>query len=353
MRRRILVKGKAITMSDGLNEFVQEKSSVQLLPTTRSRVMDPVISLVVPCYNESKAIEHFLPAVDSVLASHRLEFVLVNDGSSDDTIQKLIALSARDPRVVVLNLSRNFGKEIAMTAGLEQASGDVIVPMDADLQDPPEVIIDFLKRWREGYDVVFGVRYDRSSDDRSKRVTAGMFYGLFNRLAERSIPKNVGDFRMMDRVVVEALKQMPERTRFMKGMFSWVGYPSIGVEFSRPERVAGETKFNYWRLWNFALEGLVSFSTIPLRIWTYVGGLVAVLSIIYAIIIVMRTMIFGRDVPGYASIMVAVLFLGGIQLISLGVIGEYLSRLFIEAKSRPLYLLQGVYKDGQHADDNV
>lgn len=338
-------------MPDGQDELIREQTAVLALPPARKRTRDPLISLVVPCYNESDALEHFLPAVDAALPSQRLEFVFVNDGSSDDTMAKLIALSERDPRVVAVNLSRNFGKEIAMTAGIDQATGDVVVPMDADLQDPPDLINAFLERWQQGYDVVFGVRRDRSSDDRSKRWTAGMFYRLFNRLAERSIPENVGDYRMIDRVVVDALKKMPERSRFMKGLFSWVGYPSIGVEYARPERVAGETKFNYWRLWNFALEGLVSFSTIPLRIWTYVGGFVAILSLVYALGIVARTLVFGRDVPGYASIMVAVLFLGGIQLISLGVIGEYLSRLFVEAKARPLYLLQGVYKDGQHASD--
>lgn len=238
-----------------------------------------------------------------------------------------------------------------MTAGIDHAAGDVVVPMDADLQDPPEVLPKLLEQWRKGYDVVYGIRRDRSSDGRTKRVTAGMFYRLFNRLAHDEIPENVGDFRLMDRLVVDALRRLPERNRFMKGLFAWVGYPSIGVEYTRPERVAGETKFSYWKLWNFALDGLVSFSSLPLRVWTYAGMTVALGAVVFAVVIVLRTLVFGRDVPGYASIMTVLLLLGGIQLISLGVIGEYLSRLFIESKQRPLYLLQGVYQDGRHTDE--
>lgn len=323
------------------------------LVPTRPRVADPLISLVVPCYKETESIALFVAAVDAHLSSHRIEMVFVNDGSPDATLQTLLELSARDPRVVVINLSRNFGKEIAMTAGLEHATGDVIVPMDADLQDPPEVILAFLDRWRAGYDVVYGLRSDRASDTMAKRTTAGLFYRFFNHLSQTEVPPNAGDFRLMDRVVVEAIKRLPERSRFMKGLFAWVGYPSVGVDYVRPERAAGETKFSYWKLWNFALDGIVSFSTLPLRIWTYVGCLVAVISVFYASAIVVRTLIFGRDVPGYASIMVAILFLGGIQLMSLGVIGEYLSRLFLETKRRPLYLAQGVYRNGQDVTDTI
>lgn len=323
------------------------------LPPRRPRTADPLISLVVPCYSESEAIGAFVPAIDAALPGHRIEFIFVNDGSPDDTLDKLMALCRRDPRVIVVNLSRNFGKEIAMTAGIEQATGDVVVPMDADLQDPPEVIGRFLERWREGYDVVYGVRADRTSDQRSKRMSAGLFYSFFNGMAQTEIPHNVGDFRLMDRVVVDALLRLPERNRFMKGLFAWVGFPATGVEYIRPARIAGETKFNYWKLWNFALDGIVSFSTVPLRIWTYIGGGVAVLSLGYALYIVLRTLVFGRDVPGYASLMAALLFLGGVQLISLGVIGEYLSRLFVETKQRPLYLLQGVYREGRHVADET
>ncbi|WP_299567659.1 glycosyltransferase family 2 protein [uncultured Sulfitobacter sp.] len=318
---------------------------------TRTRVADPLISLVVPCYQEAETIALFVDAIDAHLSGHRIEMVFVNDGSPDETLQILLDLSLRDARVVVVNLSRNFGKEIAMTAGLEHATGDVVVPMDADLQDPPEVIPAFLDRWRDGYDVVYGLRSDRASDTLAKRTTAGLFYRFFNRLSQTEVPPDAGDFRLMDRVVVDAIKLLPERSRFMKGLFAWVGFPSVGVGYVRPERAAGETSFNYWRLWNFALDGIVSFSTLPLRIWTYIGSLVAVMSVLYATVIVVRTLIFGRDVPGYASIMVAVLFLGGVQLMSLGVIGEYLSRLFLETKRRPLYLAQGVYRNGRNVTD--
>lgn len=318
---------------------------------TRTRVADPLISLVVPCYQEAETIALFVDAIDTHLSGHRIEMVFVNDGSPDATLQILLDLSLRDARVVVVNLSRNFGKEIAMTAGLEHATGDVVVPMDADLQDPPEVIPAFLERWRDGYDVVYGLRSDRASDTLAKRTTAGLFYRFFNRLSQTEVPPDAGDFRLMDRVVVDAIKLLPERSRFMKGLFAWVGFPSVGVGYVRPERAAGETSFNYWRLWNFALDGIVSFSTLPLRIWTYIGSLVAVMSVLYATVIVVRTLIFGRDVPGYASIMVAVLFLGGVQLMSLGVIGEYLSRLFLETKRRPLYLAQGVYRNGRNVTD--
>ncbi len=320
------------------------------LPPRTARKAEPLISLIVPCYNESETVHMFVEAVDKALPTAKLEYVFVNDGSPDDTLLKLLALSEKDNRIIVIDLSRNFGKEAAMTAGIDAATGDVVIPMDADLQDPPEVISDFLEKWREGYDVVYGIRMDRNSDTRGKRFTAGLFYRFFNKLAEREIPADVGDFRLMDRVVVDAVKSMPERNRFMKGIFAWVGFPSIGVGYVRAERSAGETKFNYWKLWNFALEGLVSFSTIPLRIWTYAGMTVAFASVVYAVIIVVRTLVFGRDVPGYASIMTAVLFLGGVQLVSLGVIGEYMSRLFLESKQRPLYLRRGVYREGKHAD---
>lgn len=325
----------------------------EALPPSQPRVADPLISIVIPCYAESEMIPAIVPAVDAALSGKRIEFVFVNDGSPDDTLAKLLALSATDPRVVVVNLSRNFGKEIAMTAGIELTTGDVVVPMDADLQDPPEVIMEFLDKWRAGYDVVYGERVDRAADGRSKRVTADLFYRLFNRVSQTEIPDNVGDFRLMDRRVINALGQLNERSRFMKGLFAWVGFPSIGVPYARPERAAGETKFNYWRLWNFALDGIVSFSTMPLRVWTYVGGAVALVSLAYAFYIVISTLIFGRDTPGYASLMTALLFLGGVQLISLGVIGEYLSRLFIETKQRPLYLLQGVYREGQFVGDSA
>jgi len=320
------------------------------LPPRVARKADPLISLVVPCYKESETVERFVKAVDAALPRMKLEFVFVNDGSPDDTLMKLLGMSRTDPRLIIVDLSRNFGKEAAMTAGIDAAAGDVVVPMDADLQDPPELIHKFLEKWREGYDVVYGIREDRQSDTPTKRVTAGLFYRFFNRLSETEIPRDVGDYRLMDRVVIDAVKELPERNRFMKGIFAWVGFPSVGVGYVRAERSAGETSFNYWKLWNFALEGVVSFSTLPLRVWTYAGVTVAFGAVLFASVIVIRTMIFGRDVPGYASIMTAVLLLGGIQLMSLGIIGEYLSRLFVESKQRPLYLKRGIYREGRYAD---
>ena len=320
------------------------------LPPRVARKADPLISLVVPCYKESETVERFVKAVDATLPRMKLEFVFVNDGSPDDTLMKLLGMSRTDPRLIIVDLSRNFGKEAAMTAGIDAAAGDVVVPMDADLQDPPELIHKFLEKWREGYDVVYGIREDRQSDTPTKRVTAGLFYRFFNRLSETEIPRDVGDYRLMDRVVIDAVKELPERNRFMKGIFAWVGFPSVGVGYVRAERSAGETSFNYWKLWNFALEGVVSFSTLPLRVWTYAGVTVAFGAVLFATVIVIRTMIFGRDVPGYASIMTAVLLLGGIQLMSLGIIGEYLSRLFVESKQRPLYLKRGIYREGRYAD---
>lgn len=320
------------------------------LAPRRSRVADPLISLVIPCFCESETVDLFVPAVDSALPDKSLEYIFVNDGSNDDTLARLLALGKADKRILVVNLSRNFGKEAAMTAGIDVATGDVVVPIDADLQDPPEVINEFLEHWRRGYDVVYGLRYNRGSDTATKRVTAGLFYRFFNRLSQTEIPSDVGDFRLMDRVVIEAVKKLPERTRFMKGIFAWVGFPSTGVAYTRASRSAGNTKFNYWRLWNFALDGFVSFSTLPLRVWTYAGLIVAFISVVYAIVIVVQTLFIGREVPGYASLMTALLFLGGVQLISLGVIGEYLSRLFLESKQRPLYLLEGVYRKGRHVE---
>ncbi|WP_262927425.1 glycosyltransferase family 2 protein [Phytohalomonas tamaricis] len=304
--------------------------------------MNELISLVVPVKDEEDAIDPFLEAITDTLfnQSFALEILFVDDGSTDRTIAKLEEAAERDSRVRYLKLSRNFGKEPAMSAGLDYATGDAVVPMDVDLQDPPELIIEFVRLWREGYDTVYGVRSSRDEDTKRKRASAGMFYRLFNSISHTPIPSNAGDFRLLDRRVVEALKRLPERNRFMKGLFSWPGYRSVGVPYARPARQHGTTKFNYWKLWNFALDGFTGFSTIPLRVWTYVGGIVAVVSLLYMLIIILKTIIFGVEMPGYASLMSAVLFLGAMQLISIGVLGEYIGRLFIESKRRPLYLVE-------------
>ena len=307
--------------------------------------VQPLISIVAPFFNEEQAVDRFFQEVTVALEGigAQWEIICVNDGSQDRTLEKLLAAAQTNPRVKVVALTRNFGKESALTAGLEASEGDVVVLIDADLQDPPTLIADMLQKWREGYDVVYGVRRSRNEDSLAKRVTADGFYRVFNSLTSIPVPANTGDFRLMDRRVADRLRELPERTRFMKGLFSWLGYRSAAVYYDRPGREQGQTSWSYWKLWNFALDGLTSFSTMPLRVWTYVGLTVSLLSFIYASFLVFRTLVIGIDLPGYASLMVVILFLGGIQLISLGVLGEYLGRVFIEVKQRPIYLVDRVY----------
>ncbi|MBC7142866.1 MAG: glycosyltransferase family 2 protein [Rhodobacteraceae bacterium] len=302
----------------------------------------PTLSIVVAAYNEEDVLDLFFARLEEVLSGigESYEIVCVNDGSRDRTAEILAAARRRDPRIRVINLARNFGKELAMTAGLDHARGAAVVPLDADLQDPPELIADFVRLWREGYDVVYAVRNARDTDSWMKRTTAAAFYAMLNRVSNVEIPKNAGDFRLMDRRVIEALKGLRERNRFMKGLFSWVGFRQTSIEYERPRRAAGKTKFNYWKLWNFALDGITGYSTAPLRAATYFGLAFAVLAMFYGIFLLVRTVIFGTDVPGYASTMVAVIFMGGMQLLVLGIIGEYLGRLYSEAKQRPLYIVE-------------
>ncbi len=323
----------------------------QLALQRSRRSADPLLSLVVPVFDEDESIDLFIDTVVPILERDRLRFeiVFVNDGSRDDTLARLLDRSAGDRRIRIVNLSRNFGKEAALTAGLDHARGDVLIPIDIDLQDPPDLIAAFMARWREGYDIVYGVRSARLADTAAKRMSANWFYWVFNALSPVRIPANVGDFRLVDRRAVEVLRQLPERNRFMKGLFAWVGFNSIGVSYERPQRAAGATKFNFWRLWNFALDGVVSFSTAPLRAWFYVGVVIATVSILYAFFIITRVLILGIDTPGYASLLIAVLLMGAIQLLSLGIIGEYLGRLFLEVKGRPIYVVEGVYEDGSDA----
>lgn len=313
------------------------------------------LSLVVPVYNEEESIDAFISAIDTELAplKDQLEIVFVNDGSRDRTREVVEQAIARDPRVTLVNLARNFGKEAAMTAGLHQAKGDAIVPMDVDLQDPPSLILEFVKLWQTGdYDTVYGIRVDRSADTPMKRLTAGGFYRFFNALSTSTkLPENAGDFRLIDRKVVEAIKQLPERNRFMKGLFAWVGFRQATVYFDRHPRHAGVTTWNYWRLWNLALDGITSFSSLPLRIWSYLGAGIALCAFFYASFLILRTLFFGIDLPGYASIMVTILFIGGIQLIGLGVLGEYLGRIFEEVKQRPMYLIRESHGIGASVTD--
>jgi polyisoprenyl-phosphate glycosyltransferase len=305
------------------------------------------LSLIIPVFNEAEAVNCFVDKVTQVFeqeTSVTIEFLFVNDGSTDSTLEVLLARQRRDSRLKIVDLSRNFGKEAALTAGLHAADGDVFVPIDADLQDPPELILEMIEKWREGYEVVLGRRVNRDTDSWAKRASANSFYRIHNKIASTKLPENVGDFRLMDRCVVEALKELPESHRFMKGLFAWVGFRTTYLDYIRLERIAGTTKFNGWKLWNFALEGVTSFSTDPLRVWTYIGSFMSAISFMYAVFIGIRVILHGIDVPGYASLMVAVTFLGGLQLIGIGVIGEYLGRTYIESKRRPVYLVRRIYQ---------
>lgn len=312
------------------------------MPYPSQERQDFQLSLVVPMYNEEDALPIFLarviPIVEKITPDY--EILCINDGSRDDTLAMLMAENGRNPRIKIIDLTRNFGKEIALTAGLDFANGDAVVPLDADLQDPPELIPDMVEKWREGFDMVVAIRGDRSSDSFFKRVTANLFYRAIGRMGDVPIPANAGDFRLMDRRVVDALKRLPERTRFMKGLFAWLGFKQTTVTYARPPRAAGVGKWKAWQLWNFALDGLFSFSTLPLRIWTYFGLLTALVALGYGTYISVRTIRFGIDVPGYASIVVMLLFFSGMQMIGLGIIGEYLGRIFLEVKQRPQYLVR-------------
>lgn len=299
------------------------------------------ISIIVPVMNEEGAIVPFMEEIDKELKgiNYNLEILFIDDGSTDDTKKVIIKKACKDKRIRLVKLSRNFGKEAAMTAGIDYAVGDAVIPMDVDLQDPPKVIHEFIEKWEEGYDTVYGIRQSRNEDTRSKRTSAGMFYRIFNCISDTPIPSNVGDFRLMDRRVVNVIKRLPERNRFMKGLFAWPGFNSIGIGYDRPSRFHGKTKFNIWKLWNFAVDGITSFSIWPLRIWSYIGVGIATTSLLFMMFIILRTMLFGISWPGYASMMSAILFFGAVQLISIGIMGEYVGRLYMESKRRPIYLV--------------
>lgn len=301
----------------------------------------PVFSVVVPCYNEAECISELHARLTSVLNQlGDWEVVYVNDGSRDDTLRMLLQLRVEDPRVSIVNLSRNFGKEIALTAGLDHARGEAMIVIDADLQDPPEVITDLVAAWREGYDVAYAQRRVREGETWLKQVTASLFYKLMAKTGGIDMPRNTGDFRLISRRAVDALSRLREQHRFMKGLFAWIGFPSKAVLYDRAPRHAGRTKWNYWKLWNLALEGITSFTVMPLKFATYLGLIVALMSIVYGSVIVFRTLWFGNPVAGYPSLITVMLFLGGVQLVTLGVIGEYLGRIFNETKQRPLYLVE-------------
>jgi glycosyltransferase involved in cell wall biosynthesis len=310
-------------------------------PRPRSR-QGRTLSLVIPMHNEEPVLEHLFGQLAGTVEKLGLplEIVCVGDGSRDDTLALLRERAAGDKRIRVIALSRNFGKEAALTAGLDAAAGDMVVPLDADLQDPPELIGEFVSLWEQGYDVVYGVRADRSSDTALKRTTANLFYRIFNMVSDYPIPASTGDFRLMDRQVVEALKRLPERNRFMKGLFAWVGFRQVGVPYVRPARAAGETAWGYRKLFRFAVDGVTAFTTVPLRVWTLVGIGSALLALVGAAVLIVRVLLVGRDVPGYASLMVVLLFGFAPQMVALGVLGEYIGRMYQEVKGRPTYLVK-------------
>ena len=309
------------------------------------KMNNPTISIIAPCYNEEETIEPFLRRIEEILTqiNEPYEIVFINDGSKDNTLNILLNAKQNFKNIRIINFSRNFGKEAALTAGLDKARGEAAIPIDVDLQDPPELIKELVAKWREGYDVVLAKRADRTSDSFAKRVSADLFYKLNGKISNVDIPNNVGDFRLMSKRVVEALKQLPENQRFMKGLFAWVGFKTTVIEYAREKREAGQSSFNGWKLWNFALDGITSFSTLPLRIWLYIGALVSFLSFLYGSFIILKTLIFGVDLPGYASLAVIMLFLGGIQLIGIGILGEYIGRIYSESKRRPSYIIEGEY----------
>lgn len=310
------------------------------------------LSVIIPVKDEEVAIgpclARLVPVIEAMSdpAAKSFEILFVDDGSSDTTLEVIRKANAADPRVRGISLSRNFGKEAALTAGLDASRGLAVVPLDVDLQDPPEALPKMVAQWRNGFEVVYGVRDNRETDSLPKRITADFYYRAHNWLSNDKIPEHAGDFRLLDRKVVDVICQMPERNRFMKGLFAWAGFKQAAVSYHREERKVGKTKFNYWKLWTLAIDGITSASTVPLRIWSYLGGFVALGALGYALFIIIRTLTTGIVVPGYASLMVAILFLGGLQLLSLGVLGEYVGRILTETKARPLYVVRETIGEG-------
>jgi glycosyltransferase involved in cell wall biosynthesis len=325
----------------------RDKPAVGAVPGARRS-----LSVVVPCFNEAEVLALFHRRLVAALASIDADWSIlyVDDGSRDATRSLIESLAASDPRVGLIALARNFGKEAAMTAGLDHAEADAVVVIDADLQDPPELIATFWERFLEGHDVIYGVRRSRAGESWLKRATADAFYRVIGRLSRTPIPADTGDFRLLSRRANLALRRLRERHRFMKGLFGWVGFRQLGVPYDREPRAAGTTKWNYWRLWNFALEGITSFSAAPLKIATYVGLLTSLAAFVYGVFVIVRTLLYGDPVAGYPSLMVVILFLGGLQLMALGLIGEYLGRLYEEGKKRPLYIIDRMIAAGTGAD---
>lgn len=307
---------------------------------TKERIPD--LSIIVSMYNEEDSLDVFFSEISKTMEKikgYSYEIICIDDGSVDNTFQILEKYAKEDKNIKVIKFSRNFGKEYGMMAGFKYSKGRACIPMDVDLQDPPELIIKFVEKWEEGYDMIYGIRNDRTSDTFWKRTTAKLFYKIYNLMTRSPIPYNAGDYRLIDRKVVNAILSLKERNVFMKGIFGWTGFKSCGVKYTRHKRHAGVSKWNYWKLWNFALDGITASTTFPLRIWSYLGGMLSISGMLYAMYIIIRTIVQGTDVPGYASLLVFILLLGGIQMIILGILGEYIGRIFIEVKNRPIYII--------------
>lgn len=303
------------------------------------------LSVVVPVYNEEQVLPQFYSRLSLVLQPMPFDYeiIFVDDGSSDRSRDVLYRLREQDAGIGIIELSRNFGKEVALTAGLDHATGDAVIVIDADLQDPPELIPEFVQQWRRGYDVVFGRRLSREGESWLKIQSAKWFYRIINRLSDVNIPEDTGDFRLLSRRAVDALNSLREKHRYMKGLYAWVGFPQKEIGYHRSPRAAGTTKWNYWKLWNFALEGITSFSDAPLKMATYLGVMTSLVAFLYGIYFLLRTLLFGNPVPGYPSLILVILFLGGVQLVCLGIIGEYLARTYGESKARVLYFVKGYH----------
>jgi len=320
------------------------------MTTLHNDASAPVLSVVIPCYNEGENVPllfgRLMPALTALGVT--VEVICVNDGSTDDTLPRLLAMQQTEPALRIVDLSRNFGKEKALSAGLAHSRGQAVVPMDADLQHPPEVIGEMLAKWREGWDVVFARRDARTGQSLKERAFARGFYWVFDHLSDVRLPREVGDFRLMDRKVVETINAMPERSRFMKGIFAWVGFNHTEIVYHQGERAAGLSKFSSVKLLRFAFDGLTSFSNFPLKVWGVIGAVISSLAFFYILFRIVRTLVWGIDVPGYESILVSVLFLGGMQLLTLGIIGDYLGRVFDEVKGRPLFIVRRLYEPDDH-----
>ena len=313
-----------------------------------ARLMPVELTVIVPVKDEQDGIHPFVTRTSAVLdaienaegGALNWEILFVDDGSTDATLAAIMAARLKDDRIRGISFSRNFGKEAALSAGLDHASGACVIPIDVDMQDPPEVIGDMIDKWRDGFDVVYGVRRDRMTDSLPKRLTADLYYRAHNWLSRDKIPEHAGDFRLLDRKVVDVIRALPERNRFMKGLFAWSGFRQTAIEYERAEREIGTSRFNYWKLWTLAIDGITSASTVPLRVWSYLGGVIALLGLSFALYVIVKTMVYGVDVQGYPSMMVAILFFGGLQLLSLGILGEYVGRILVEVKQRPIYIVR-------------